>query len=1182
MVLRKLSIFGFKSFADKTELRFGEGVTAVIGPNGCGKSNVIDAIRWVFGEQKASALRSANMQDVIFSGTQKRQPLNLAEVTITIENSKHILPTEYSEVAVTRRIFRSGESEYLINRVPCRLRDIHNLFLDTGIGNSAYTTIENSMINSILSDKAEERRILFEEAAGVGKYKERRRDSLRQLDRTRQDLLRINDKVQEADRQVRMLARHVEKANRYKRYFDDLKSLEVGFENKRYGLHTDSIIKRKEAIAQADAQRAALKAKIAAHEATIEKIQLAALEKERELERAGKNVGEANECIITLDRDISVARERSGFAAENIARCEKEAATLEEQINSGAALKLQIEKAIIEHETETEAGTQKVLRAREELKGFDAKVLESRGLADRLSAEQIDCINAIGEQRNVVSGHKSNLANNIDRCEHDERELTTLQERVEEYQEAIDSNRRQLAGEQESHRNLSVSREQLVGRIEKEDESYQKIIEREKQLEASIDANKAQLKFLEGLDAAFEGYDAGVKALLTSRRSDIMGIIADLIKVADEPTAGLVERVLGTSIQTVVFKTDAHVESAIEFLTKEKAGFASMISLQRLRGAAARPRAAVTDAVNLRDIVDCSDECSVMADRVLGNIWITETTARAMELSIASPSEIFVSKDGVVCRDNGTIAAGASKKQQAGLLQRKQQIDKLTADIDAFRKEYEKTIHEKEICVINRDEAKFALVEVDEKLNRGRQKQQEQETTIKHYETEIRSILAKTESIVAQCAQTRQRIVEMERGAAEGEAALDALMVRKTHIEALVEQSKIALMELQKERDGHAEHLKNIELEMMGLTNRIEQEKTDVERLAGSIKSFSAKKAKIIEEKRRAQTDITDTEASMASNIERLATEMERRTRLERIRDGVREEYNGMQLQLDEVRKELRADQQTLEEVSNGFHAHEIDQTRDEQEKRRIRERIWQAYEIDLESPPEGLPVIDNEDAAVMENITMFRERLKRLGEVNMAALSDFETENARLTELTAQRNDLQTAVDDLDKAIKKLDREARTQFLATFEQVQKNFVTMFTTLFEGGEAHVTLEENVDPLEAAIHINVRPGGKKMRGVGLLSGGERALTAISLLFALYLVKPSAYCILDELDAPLDDANIGRFVNILRKFSEQTQFIVVTHNKRTMEAADLLYGVTQQESGISTIVSVKVEEVALQAA
>jgi chromosome segregation protein len=260
----------------------------------------------------------------------------------------------------------------------------------------------------------------------------------------------------------------------------------------------------------------------------------------------------------------------------------------------------------------------------------------------------------------------------------------------------------------------------------------------------------------------------------------------------------------------------------------------------------------------------------------------------------------------------------------------------------------------------------------------------------------------------------------------------------------------------------------------------------------------------------------------------------------------------------------------------------EIEQTRDEQEKRRIRERMWQAYEIDLEAPPEALPAIDDEDASVVENISMFKERLKRLGQVNMAALSDFETENARLIEFTTQRDDLQKAVDELDKAIKKLDREARAQFLATFEEVQKNFITMFTTLFEGGEAHVTLEENVDPLEAAININVRPGGKKMRGVSLLSGGERALTAISLLFALYLVKPSAYCILDELDAPLDDANIGRFVNILRKFSERTQFIVVTHNKRTMEAADLLYGVTQQESGVSTIVSVKVEEVALKAA
>ena len=1182
MVLRKLSIFGFKSFADKTEIQFGEGVTAVIGPNGCGKSNVIDAIRWVFGEQKASSLRSANMQDVIFSGTQKRQPLNMAEVTITIENSKHILPTEYSDVAITRRIFRNGESEYCINRVPCRLRDIHNLFLDTGIGNSAYTTIENSMINSILSDKAEERRVLFEEAAGIGKYKERRRDSLRQLDRTRQDLLRINDKVQEADRQVRMLARHVEKANRYKRYFDDLKSLELGFENKRYIAYTEIILKRKEELAVAEEQRSVLKTKISAHEATIEQMQLLTLEKEQELERAAKNVSEANEKIIALDRDISVSKERLGFSAENIARCEKEAQSLSEQIESGTALKLQIEKAIIEHGTELEECGRKVVRAREELAAFDAKVSEYGQNADRLAGEQIDIVNETGEQRNVVSGLKTNLANCIERIDHDQREIALLETRVEEYQEAINANRNQLISEQESHKNLSLSRESLLSRIEKEDEAYQSLVEREKQLEARIDSSKAQLKFLEGLDAAFEGYESGVKALLTAKRSDILGIVADLINVADDNIVGLIERVLGTSIQTVVFKNDVQLSQAISYLNTEKAGAASMISLERLGKISRTQPTSIDGATNVRASVQTSPECAALSDHLFNNIWITQTADEAMELSLRHPNEIFISKDGTICRENGIVIAGASKKQQAGLLQRKQQIEKLGQDIEKFQIDYEKIVHEKEICIINRDEAKYALVEVDEKLNRGRQKQQEQETTIKHYENEIKNIYSKIQTVGEECGLTKNRIAEIEGKILEAEGLLEGLVVRRTHVEELVEKSKEAFAAIQKERNAHADHLKNIELEMMGLNNRMQQEKADVERLTDNNASFCRKKEKVSEEKRQAQAEIAAIETGMASSLEDLRVQQEKRLQLEGIRDRIREDYNGMQLDLDETRKTVRADQAHLEEVANTVHGMEIEQTRIDQEKRRIRERMWQAYEIDLESPPEAIPVIDDEDAAVTENINMFKERLKRIGQVNMAALTDFETENARLSELTAQRDDLQKALDELDKAIKKLDREARTQFLATFEQVQKNFVTMFTTLFEGGEAQVTLEENVDPLEAAIHINVRPGGKKMRGVGLLSGGERALTAISLLFALYLVKPSAYCILDELDAPLDDANIGRFVNILRKFAEQTQFIVVTHNKRTMEAADLLYGVTQQESGVSSIVSVKVEEVALQAA
>jgi chromosome segregation protein len=429
---------------------------------------------------------------------------------------------------------------------------------------------------------------------------------------------------------------------------------------------------------------------------------------------------------------------------------------------------------------------------------------------------------------------------------------------------------------------------------------------------------------------------------------------------------------------------------------------------------------------------------------------------------------------------------------------------------------------------------------------------------------------------------TRERMIEFDAQIKASELHCEELVAQRQGIETQVELSRAALAEMQEQRNAMAEHLKNIELETMGLTARINQEKQDVERLVHNVKQFNAKKETIALEKQRACAETGSLESGIKGKEEQLSQQVARRSELEQVKAEKRDTFSAMQIEIEDLRKALKADQTEAEELSDRFHGFELDQARDEQEKRRIRERMSEVYKVDLESPPDGIIRVEDDEAVVMESINTFKERLHRLGEVNMAALTDFETESARLREMTAQRDDLQTAVDDLEKAIKKLDKEARVQFVATFEQVQKNFIEMFTTLFEGGEAHLSLEENADPLEAAININVRPAGKKMRGVGLLSGGERALTAISLLFSLYLVKPSAYCILDELDAPLDDANIGRFVSILKKFSERTQFIVVTHNKRTMEAADLLYGVTQQEHGVSTIVGVKFQEAALQAA
>jgi chromosome segregation protein len=1160
MVLRSLSIFGFKSFADKTTVQFGEGITAVIGPNGCGKSNVVDAIRWVFGEQKASVLRSSLMADVIFSGSQKRQPLNLAEVTLTIENTRGILPTEFSQVGITRRLYRTGESEYLLNKMPCRLRDIQDLFVDTGVGDSAYTTIAQGMTDLITKGRAEDRRQLFDEAAGIGKYKQRRKESQRQLERTTQDLLRINDMVAEADRQVRMLARHVEKAQRYKRYYDELKTLEVGFENTRYRRMAVVVAERRAALEEQKTQLEMHRAKIATAESEIEQRELAALKKEEELQGAGARVLQAGERINQLYLDISVTGERVRGLEESIVRLTHELEQMARSMNEKSELRAQIEKSMTERRARYEECRQRLITAVEELGAFDNGILASREQADQLGVEQLASLKAVGEKRNTLANLEANLSNALERTDRLNREATTVEARIAQYTDAAEQRRTQLATLGDAQERLVQSRETLLGRIDKEDAQAQTLLGHEKRCEAQIDASQAQLRFLGGLDAAFEGYESGVKALLTEKLPGLVGTAADCLTPTDASAISLVERALGSAIQTVVFQSDEQLAGAMAFLEGRRAGAARMVSLERLT---ARPRPVSSGAGRgLRAMVTTAPEHAVLADYLLGHVRVTDSAPEALHSARnAEAGEVYLSPDGAVCFADGTVIAGRKAGEEAGLLHRKVQIDQLKRDVERLEKEYQSIVHDKEICIINRDEAKFALAEVDEKITVGRQEQQEQETSIKHLENEVQNSRVRLDELTIEATALQQTVDELEAHIGEGRTALEADALRLAELERRIETVKQELAQMEGRRGGMAEHVKNLELEVHGLENRITQDASDIERLGREIADLTARQQAL-----RAQL-----EAAKALRVE-----------LEAAMVAVREGYNGMLAQVEEIRKLVKVEQAAADEVQGMVHTLDMDQMRDEQEMRKIRERIWEVHEVDLESPPAPIAAVDEDEGTVRQNIEMLRERIKRVGQVNMAALEDFERESERLKTLTAQRDDLQVAVNDLEKAIKKLDREARAQFLATFELAQKNFAEMFTTLFEGGEATIALEENVDPLEASIAINARPAGKKMRDVQALSGGEQTLTAIALLFGLYLVKPSAYCILDELDGPLDDANIGRFVRVLRRFAERTQFIVITHNKLTMEAADLLYGVTQEEKGISRLVSVKVDELVAQSA
>ncbi|MBD3241036.1 MAG: hypothetical protein GF331_10665, partial [Chitinivibrionales bacterium] len=847
-----------------------------------------------------------------------------------------------------------------------------------------------------------------------------------------------------------------------------------------------------------------------------------------------------------------------------------------------SAFRVQIERSMIDRGTKRDECRARLGGAREELEAFDSRIGAARSEADRLAQEQITSLKQVSESRNELSNLEANLSNCLERADRLARDVQAIESRITQYSETIDTCRRQLVAVGDANERLLQSREVLLGRIEAEDAKHQKLIEREKTCEAQIDACKSQLKFLAGLDASYEGYESGVKALLTSGLQGLVGTAADCLNVSDEKSIALIERVLGPAVQTVVFSTDRDLESAVDLLQREACGSARMVSLERLNGhSQARP--AAQGARRLRDAVVCAPDHASLLEYLLGDMQVVPSASDAMRLSrSAERREVFVADDGTTSHGDGTVVAGRSSTEEAGILQRKARIELLRGDIERLEADFGTIVHDKEICIINRDEAKYALVEVDERISTGRREQQEQETTIRHLESEIEVSRTRLEEHQTESRQLQAAVAGLEAHIGECRERVTQGRQRQEELEQQVGSAKQVVTELEAKRVAIAEHLKNVELEVHGLESRINQDRSDIERLGREVTEFGARKKAILGEQHETATGIEEQTARIASLKEQLASEIENRSRLEQGVAVVREQYNGMLAGIDELRKQVKGTQTELEQISNSSHELEIAQTRDEQEMRRIRERIWEAHEVDLESPDGEIPLIDEEETAVVQNIQMLKERIKRVGQVNMASLEDFESESERLKQLTTQRDDLQTAVADLEKAIKKLDREARTQFLATFEQVQKNFAEMFTTLFEGGEASLSLEENVDPLEANIHINARPAGKKMRGVQLLSGGERALTAIALLFGLYLVKPSAYCILDELDAPLDDANIGRFVRILKSFAERTQFIVITHNKRTMEAADLLYGVTQQERGISRIVSVKLADALLQAA
>ncbi len=1179
MFLSSVDILGFKSFPHRTRIEFASGLTGVVGPNGCGKTNVLDAIRWVLGEQRTSVLRGGKMEDIIFSGTREIKPIGMAEVSLTVINDDNRLPTEYSSVTITRRLYRSGESEYLLNKTPCRLKDIIELFADTGMGANAYSAIELAMVEAILSDKADQRRQLFEEAAGITKYKIRKRAALRKLEATDNDLLRLNDILSEVSSQVNSLKRQMSKAERYKTLTDRVGHIE-------FVLLKDEFRSLSQELSAVREDKRAAEIKLAQAQAEIDKWELL-----RE---------DAENKIAELSDELHQLRVRIEAAADKYHRLNNELAIALERIKGAQAADQNDEQELLGITRKRGQLQQELEQSREQREALRGQLVELEAAEQQRSAElatQLDLLQGARRdsqdaQRNLfaIEGQQSvfeqseqqlqdQLSNTTADCEQLRHKLTAAGDELS----AIES---QLEELQTREQDITSSREQLDQLLLRTRADAIKagaaLEDRLAQLaEATLDvkSTEAHVHMVTDMIASYEGYGSGVSALLgeKDRFEGLIDTVANLITVEPEYAAA-VESALGESAQYVVVGERTVAESAIDYLRENDLGSVTFLLLDQI------PAAVDTATVNLgpdtsgilaraREVVTAVAGYDRLADLLFGELLIVtdRRTARQIQAEHNLPT---VSLTGEFSSTSYQLEGGSGR--EARLVGREARLtvlhEKLAwAGAELARLRFEKNRQDSECQDIAARQAQLAdkLQQIGRDLSEldlARSKTELQRKNVRERRSELES-----------------RISDLDEKSAGYQVKLDQL--RSDH------------QRLTGDSDGRRNDLVSQE-------QKVEEIEHEAERLGHRQEEV---RSQLI----RARTEL----GSLENNIDRsgqLLTDLEREAqRRSQDRLARKDEVSQLEARVVEIRGELeetgnqqdhlRSDEQDLVERQQGLSLTQSEQgellkaaRREKETERNVHEQLL-VRETELKSgyeearrllranhdvDPDHLELpepLESETAAELR-LEMEESRNKRaqMGMVNMLALEEYDRESQREEFLRRQIDDLTQAKDNLKTTITRINSTARKLFSDTFEQVRQNFKQIFVELFQGGDADIKLADEEDPLESPILISARPRGKRLLNISQLSGGEKALTAISLLFAIYLVKPSPFCILDEVDAPLDDANVGRFLKIVRTFSERTQFVVITHNKRTMEQCARLYGITMQQAGVSQIVSVDFEK------
>jgi chromosome segregation protein len=1229
--LKRLDIQGFKSFPQRVRVDFGPGITAVVGPNGSGKTNIVEAIRWVLGEQNMRHLRGDTLEDVIFTGSAQRKALGMAEVSLTMFNNRGVLPSEYTELTIARRTFRSGQSEYMINKNVCRLRDVRDLFLDTGMGSHAYSLIERGMVDNVLSDESGHRRFLFEEAAGIMRYKTRKKEALQKLELTVTDLTRVGDVIGEIEREVRSLARQVGKARRYGRLRDEIKALDLGLAKEEYDrLVVGTGTLRKERLA-VENRRAELSGTLARHEAELEELKLELLKREGEVRLAQEALAEHEARGAALLNDVSVMKERRAGLLEKLEHARSESARLQSSVeevrNAAARLaeeRMRLEAVAKEREEEelrlglklAELGPtlDRHRGALAERKQLSLDLFQARVKQESSARALMTRHEELSLRRDELTAQRASLA----------RDQETLQASLDEIVRALEGTASDAAA---ARRAVEEAQAALVD-VERRLTAHDEVEKRAREAYAALQARHATLKELK---EKYEGYDASVRWLVAgpTRPDRILGTVGDVLHASGEWLVAL-EAALGEAVQFIVAeRTDAAL-AALAALQESGEGRATFVALDRL----SRSRAAVIpDEIlaapgvrgALLDHVRFEPGYVALAGFLLSWIVVVDSIQVGLHLIERYPQHRlhFVTPKGERVVGPGIVQGGSGATRAGSVLRREEELVELALSLEHSASSLSETVAMSEALRGERARSQEALEETNRRLATAEHAHRAQES--RRAEQTIRgdAMGQAAASLEVSLASVAADIARAQAEADEANRALRSAEAERGRVDEVLAREEAEFRALEKERESLTALHAETRIEATRGRSAFETTVREIERLQASAQEAERDIRNRLDEASETERRIRETEALTTERESELALEIERKTERELALQKARERFGEVKGAADDIEARTRAFRRENSELTEHIHRADLEQAEADGDMRRLSERVWNEYELELASYVAPVPGIeiepsgalaeleesegDEEDApgeapraegaegaeggalvadeAIVdrdgggaseperrERLRTLQEKLRGLGPVNLLAVQDYEERRTRLSFLTGQRNDLDLARQQLLEAIEKINQSASELFKVTFDQVNLNFQKVFTTLFEGGECSLLLTGD-DPLEAEIEILARPRGKKPQSISLLSGGEKALTAIALLFAIYLVKPSPFCILDEVDAPLDDANVDRFVRLLRDFSENTQFIVVTHNKKTMETADCLYGVTMQELGVSKLVSVK---------